>query len=166
MYKYVRKSFALSFKTRSDAFKQRLAKWRRENTVVRAEGPTNPVRARELGYRATKDFIIARVRVKRGKRVRDRSRLGRKPGKNRKRVNPGRELSYYAEQKVKRDFTNLDVVGSYLVGEDGINKYFEVILVNPYDTSPRNPAPKAQEPKAAQAAQQAEKAKPAAASKK
>ncbi len=151
MYKYVRKSFAQSYKTRSDALKQRLSKWRKERTIERAEGPTNPVRARELGYKATKDYVIARVRVKRGKRVRDRARLGRKPGKNRKRVNPGRELSYYAEQKAMRRYSNLEVIGSYLVGEDGINKYFEIILINPYDTSPRNPAPKAQEPNAAPA---------------
>ncbi len=162
MYKYVRKSFAQSMKTRSDSYKARLSKWRKEHTIERAENPTNPVRARELGYAATKDFVIARVRVKRGKRARPRARLGRKPGKDRKRVNPGRNLAYYAEQKAKRRFTNLEVLGSYIVAEDGVNKFFEIVLYNPNDSTPNRPkAVQAAPVQPAKAAQKAPAEKPA-----
>ena len=136
MYKYVRKSFALSMKKRSDAFKARVRKWRGGKTVDRAENPSNPLRARELGYKATKDFVVAIVRISRGKRRRRQADLGRKPAKNRKFVEPGRELKWFAEQKASRRFSNLEVINSYLAGVDGQYKYFEVILHNPCDDTP------------------------------
>ncbi len=136
MYKYVRKSFAASMKKRSDAFKERVRKWRGGRTIVRADSPSNPVRAHELGYKATKDFVVARVRISHGKRRRRQADLGRKPAKNRKFVEPGRELKWFAEQKASRRFSNLDVVNSYLAGSDGQYKYFEVILHNPCDDTP------------------------------
>ncbi len=125
---YIRKSFAESTRSRSDAYRHRLSAWRRQKTIERVERPLNPVRARELGYKATKDFVVVRVRAKRGKRVRRKPDLGRKPGKNRKRENPGKPWKWFAEQKAARRYKNLRVVNSYSVGKDGQNQYFEIIL--------------------------------------
>ncbi|MBI5225032.1 hypothetical protein HY989_04145 [Candidatus Micrarchaeota archaeon] len=127
-FKYIQKSFQKSYSERSDSFRQRLQKFRKDNTVQRADKPTNPARARELGYKARKDFMIARVRIKRGKRSRPKPDQGRKPGRNRKFVNPGISLQRYAEDKVARRFPNLEVLNSYIIGEDGMFKYFEVIM--------------------------------------
>ncbi|MFH1257872.1 MAG: 50S ribosomal protein L15e [Candidatus Micrarchaeota archaeon] len=127
-YKYIQAAFEKSFAERTDSFRSRLQKFRKEKTVERAEKPTNPGRARALGYKARKDFVIARVRIKRGKRSRGKPDQGRKPGRNRKFVNPGLSLQAYCEAKVKRRFPNLTVINSYLVGQDGADKYFEVIL--------------------------------------
>ena len=38
---------------------------------------------------------------------------------------------WIAEQRVARKFTNLEVLNSYQIGKDGVNYFFEVILVDP-----------------------------------
>ncbi|MFH0971974.1 MAG: 50S ribosomal protein L15e [Candidatus Micrarchaeota archaeon] len=127
-YKYIQESFQKSFRDRSDSFRQRLQAFRKTRTVEKVDKPTNPVRAHALGFKARKDFTIARVRLKRGKRSRPKPDQGRKPGRNRKFVNPGISIQKYAERKVQNRFRNLKVINSYLVGEDGVYKYFEVIM--------------------------------------
>ena len=66
MYKYVRESFLESLKKRSASLTTRMSAWRKQTVVARAEKPTNPLRARELGYKAKKGFVIVRVRIMRG----------------------------------------------------------------------------------------------------
>ncbi len=139
MAKYVRASFAQSAKERSESYTLRLRKWRRQQVVTRMENPTNPIRARELGYKASKQFCVALVRIRRGRHVRRQPDLGRKPGRNRKRVEPGRELKWYATNRAARKFTNLTPVNAYWVGEDGVYKYFEVIFRNDNDSTPLHP---------------------------
>lgn len=111
--------------------------WRKQKVIARAEKPTNPIRARELGYKAKKEFVIVRVRIKRGKRTRRKPDLGRKPGRNVKRVNPGRNLAFYAKQKAMKRFKNLLVVGSYLVGQDGVHKFFEIVMKDEHKSVPK-----------------------------
>ena len=138
-YKYMRQSYQKTFATKNPVMRNRLIAWHKEHTLVRVDTPTNIIRARSLGYKATKDFIIVRVRISKGKRVRRRADLGRKPGKNRKEVNPGAPLGYYAEVKASRKFNNLEVVGVYFVGMTGTDKYFEVIMKNCNSGKPRLP---------------------------
>ncbi|MEW5955495.1 MAG: hypothetical protein AB1626_03085 [Candidatus Micrarchaeota archaeon] len=137
MYKYIQQTFQKEYSERAPLLRRRLAQWRDQPTVTRAERPTNLARARGLGYEAKKEFLVARVRVKRGKRRRPAPALGRKPGKNRKTENPGRPWQWFAEQKAARRFPNLRAVNSYFVGEDGQNAYYEVILHNPHSSKPR-----------------------------
>ncbi|MBI5035976.1 hypothetical protein HZC09_01405 [Candidatus Micrarchaeota archaeon] len=132
--KRVRESFAKSAAERSETFTMRLRSWRKKDTVVRAERPTNPTRARSLGYKAAKGYVIARVKIKRGKRSRNQPDLGRKPGRNVKRVNPGVSLKGHAIDKAKRKFINLIPINAYWVGQDGVYKYFEVVLRDPVIT--------------------------------
>ncbi len=127
-FKYIKASFEKAYKTRSDAYKKRLQAWRGQSTVERVENPINPIRAKELGYKATKDYIVVRVRTRRGKFKRPRPDLGRKPAKNRLRENPGKPWSWFAEVKAQRFYPNMKVVNSYWVGEDGVAQYYEVIL--------------------------------------
>ncbi|HLD75954.1 MAG TPA: hypothetical protein VI874_02970 [Candidatus Norongarragalinales archaeon] len=130
--KYIRKSFATAAGERNVAFTHRLRAWRKEPVVMRAVNPTNPLRARSLGYKASKGYVVARVRVKRGKRRRNQPDQGRKPGRNRKRVNPGQTLMNIAKDKARRRFVNLKPLNAYWVGQDGVYKYFEVILKDPF----------------------------------
>jgi large subunit ribosomal protein L15e len=127
-FKYIKESFEKSFKTRPEFHRKRLQAWRRTSSVVRVENPFNPGRARELGYKASKDFIVVRVKTPRGKVKRKRPDLGRKPAKNRLKENPGKPWLWFAKQKVRRYHPNLKVVNAYWIGEDGSNQYFEVIL--------------------------------------
>ncbi len=111
----------------------RLAKWRREPSIVRIERPTRINRARALGYRAKQGFIVVRVRVRKGGLNKPRPRSGRRP----KRMGvlghtPKKSLQLIAEERAARKYPNLEVLGSYYVGEDGEFKWFEVILVDPH----------------------------------
>ncbi|NON62999.1 50S ribosomal protein L15e, partial [Acidianus sp. DSM 29099] len=44
---------------------------------------------------------------------------------------PSKGYRWIAEERASSKYTNLEVLGSYYVGEDGIYKYYEVILVDP-----------------------------------
>ncbi len=127
-YKYIRESFAKTTAQRGETVRKRLEAWRKQPGVVRVDNPTNPARAREVGYKAKKEFIIARVRVSKGKRSRPRAEMGRKPGKNVKRVPFAKPLSWLAEQKAAKKFTNLAVINSYNVASDGDVEYYEIVL--------------------------------------
>jgi large subunit ribosomal protein L15e len=45
-------------------------------------------------------------------------------------LSPGKSLQRQAEEKAARVFPNLEVLNSYWVGQDGVYKFFEVILVD------------------------------------
>ncbi len=128
LYNYVRNSFLSTFKTRSPALRGRIEKWRKTPPVVRVEKPLNPLRARSLGYKAKRGYVVVRSRVARGKRRRRKPDLGRKPGKNRRTQPPGFTLQWLAEQRALKRYPNLHLVNSYYVGEDGQYKFYEVIL--------------------------------------
>ncbi len=112
--------------------KGRLVLWRREPVVHRIDRPTRPDRARALGYKAKQGFVVVRVRVLRGGRTRPRFKRGRKPSKmGMLKYYPKKSLQWIAEEKAARRFSNLEVLNSYWVGEDGVHTWFEVILVDP-----------------------------------
>ncbi|MBM3304149.1 MAG: 50S ribosomal protein L15e, partial [Candidatus Aenigmarchaeota archaeon] len=105
--------------------------WRKQGTITRLDGPTDPARARRLGYKAKQGFLVVRVRVPKGGRKRPRPAGGRVPKKAGRffTLNMGKQV--VAEQKADRKFRNMRVLNSYSVGEDGIFRWFEVILADP-----------------------------------
>ena len=130
MYKYIKKAFEQEYRERSAILRSRITAWRKLGTVVRIERPTNLSRARSLGYKAKEGYVMARVAVGRGSRKRPHPWGGRKPAKNVAYLSPGKSLQRQGEEKVARCFSNLEVVNSYWVGQDGVKKYFEVILAD------------------------------------
>lgn len=116
--------------------KPRLMQWRREQTTVRIDRPTRIDRARSLGYRAKQGFIVVRTKVRRGSRRMSRPVAGR-TGKNMATsdITSGRNLRGISETRTARKFTNMEVLGSYWVGQDGRSKWFEIILVDPVHPS-------------------------------
>jgi large subunit ribosomal protein L15e len=131
MYKYIRETMQTEYKERSDPYRARLAAWRKDGAIVRAERPTNLPRARTLGYKAKNGYVLVRVRAGRGQRKRHRPWGGRKPAKNVSYLAPGKSYQSMAEEKAARKFPNLDVLNSYWIGEDGTSRYFEIIMVDP-----------------------------------
>ena len=112
--------------------RSRYIKWRKETTVTRIEKPTRLDRARSLGYKAKPGYIIIRTKVRRGGRRMSRPTRGRTKGKNLAvDKTSGRNLRWIAETRTARKYTNFEVLGSYWVGQDGISKWFEIILVDP-----------------------------------
>jgi large subunit ribosomal protein L15e len=115
------------------SIRKRLIEWRKEHTVERIQKPTKPERARSLGYKAKKGFVMARVRIKKGGRKRRLyGRGGRKPKKaGLVKFTPGKGLRWIAEERAAKKFKSLEVLNSYQAGDDGKSKWFEVIMVDP-----------------------------------
>ncbi len=129
-YGIIQKNFQESYKERSKEYRNRLILWRSEPAIVRVEKPTNPARARSLGYKAKQGVFIVRVRIGKGNRIRRNPKAGRKSGNNFRYISPGLSLQRIAEQRANRKHKNAEVIGSYWVGEDGNYKYYEVILAD------------------------------------
>jgi len=104
--------------------------WRKENTVTKLEKPTRLDRARSLGYKAKKGFVVARVRVLRGGRQRDRTNKARRSKRHTIRKVVKMNYKWIAEQRAQKKFKNLEVLNSYPLAKDGKHYFYEVILVD------------------------------------
>ncbi len=109
----------------------RLIQWRAGESLVKVDKPLRLDRARTLGYKAKKGFIVIRTRVKRGGRQRSRHKHGRKSRNQYVRKVLKMNYQWVAEQRTERAYPNLTVLNSYLVGKDGKYYFYEVILVDP-----------------------------------
>lgn len=130
MYKQMKSAFTQGYKERSQLYKDRLTAWRADPPVKRVEGPTNIARARELGYKAKEGVMVARVRVKGGKKKRNMPGGGRKPSKAGMFFSPSKSIQSIAEERAARRFTNTEVQNSYFVGQAGSDWFYEVILLD------------------------------------
>ena len=112
---------------------ERLVGWRREETVQKIDRPTRLDRARSLGYKAKQGIIVVRVKVRRGGRRKSRYMRGRRTKHmGMHKITPGKSLQRIAEERAGRKHPNMEVLNSYWVGEDGKQKWYEVILVDPF----------------------------------
>ncbi len=129
MYHYIAESWKSPDKK---VLRDRMTEWRRGNVIVKVEKPLRLDRARKLGYKAKKGFVVARVYLKRGGHRRPRPSKARKSGGGLAvRKSLSMNYQWIAEQRAARKFKNLEVLNSYQVGKDGEHYFFEVILVDP-----------------------------------
>jgi large subunit ribosomal protein L15e len=134
MYKYLRDAWNRPEESYiQDIMRDRAIIWRRQPSMVRIEKPTRLDRARAVGYKAKKGFVVVRARISRGGRRKRRPTLGR----SQKRMGvvkftPTKSRRLMAEERVARKYPNLEVLNSYWVWQDGRHKWFEVILVDPH----------------------------------
>ena len=133
MYQQVRNISRKQKTDIKDLMRDRMMKWRKESRFKKIDKPTRLDKARKLGYKAKKGFILVRARIARGGRKRPLyGKGGRKPSKaGLSRYTPRKSLQKIAEQRVQKKYPNLEVLGSYYVAEDGSSKWYEVILVDP-----------------------------------
>jgi large subunit ribosomal protein L15e len=133
-YKYIAEAWAKHEKSYVDELmRQRLIEWRRQSVITRIEKPTRLDKARKLGYKAKQGFVLSRVRIRRGGMRKQRPKAGRRPKRmGVKKFKPSKSIRLIAEERVARKFPNLEVLNSYWVGEDGVSKWFEVIMVDPH----------------------------------
>ncbi|MBI4210691.1 MAG: 50S ribosomal protein L15e [Candidatus Diapherotrites archaeon] len=112
---------------REKVFRQRNA----DSAVIRLERPSNIARARSLGYKAKQGFIIALSRIRKGSGMHRRPVRGRKPKRmGVTKLTRRAPRQAMAERRAGVKFPNCEVLNSYWVGEDGLNTFFEVILVD------------------------------------
>lgn len=115
---------------------ERLIRWRKEETITPVDHPTRLDKARALGYKSKQGVILVRVKVRRGglrKRKISKGRRARRKGILK--ITMNKNIQRIAEERVQRHYPNMEVLNSYSVGQDGMHKWFEVILVDPYNPS-------------------------------
>jgi large subunit ribosomal protein L15e len=128
--KYVRNAWKRPKEGLGKSWKNLLIGLRKEPVMIRKEKPTRLDRARSLGYKAKKGYVVIRVRVLKGRRKTPKKGR-RSPKASGRFFTTGLSLQALAEQRVARRFPNLEVLNSYHLAEDGKNKWFEVLLVDP-----------------------------------
>ena len=124
---YLRKAWK---KPDTKRLRELMIEWRKGNKITKLDRPTRLDRARALGYKAKKGFVIARVIIERGGRK--RTRVNKKRGTKRQSVKKVLKMNYrwIAEQRAQKKFKNLEILNSYPLAKDGKNYFFEVILVD------------------------------------
>jgi large subunit ribosomal protein L15e len=133
VYRYISRSFRQTQgEEGADLRHERLLTWRRQHTVTRLTHPTRLDRARALGWKAKEGFILVRVRVRRGGQRKRAIIAGRRPKrKGILRMTLAKSVQRIAEERAQKHYPNLEVLNSYWVGEDGKEKFFEVVLLDP-----------------------------------
>ena len=129
MYHYLRQAWK---KPSQEINKDRMIGWRKSDVFTVVDKPLRLDRARALGYKAKKGFVIVRVRILRGGRKRKRAGVkGRKSTKQHIRKTLKMNYKWVAEIRTARRFRNLEVLNSYPIGKDGKHYFFEIIMVDP-----------------------------------
>ena len=131
-YKYIAQAWKKPKTGLGDLWKERMIQWRKEGSITKLERPTRIDRARALGYKAKKGFLIARVKLDRGGRKRQRMVAGRRSKTQRRMKILGMSYQWVAEQRAQLAFVNMEVLNSYSLAKDGTHYWFEVILVDPH----------------------------------
>lgn len=128
MYHYVKQAWK---KPDSKILKQRMVAWRKDPVQIKVDKPLRLDRARNLGYKAKRGFVIIRVRIKRGGHKRPRPNKGRRSKRLHARKTLKMSYKWIAETRVQNKHKNLEILNSYVIGRDGMNYFYEVICVDP-----------------------------------
>lgn len=114
-----------------DVVQGRMIRWRRGPSFERVDRPTRIDRARSLGWKAKPGYVVVRARVRRGGLRRPWPQGGRHPKRRgMKKITMAKSIQRIAEERVAKRYPNLEVLSSYWIGEDGMHKYYEVLLVD------------------------------------
>jgi len=131
MYKYLAEIYKKPQQNLGEIWKKRLIKWRREPAIIRIDKPTRLDRARSLGYKAKQGYVVVRVKLLRGGRMRASFRgAGRKTRQSRRRKVLDKSYQWVAEERAARKHPNCEVLNSYYIAKDGNYYWYEIILVD------------------------------------
>lgn len=130
MYKYLAELYKKPAQNLGDILKQRLIQFRREPAIIRIDKPTRLDRARSLGYKAKQGYVVVRVKLLRGGRMRPQFKGGRKTRQRRRKLVVSKNYQWVAEERAATKYPNCEVLNSYKIATDGRHYWFEVILVD------------------------------------
>jgi len=128
LYHYIKQAWK---KPDKETLRKRMIEWRKSEVFTTVATPLRLDRARNLGYKNKKGFVIVRIRVKRGGHKRPRPNKGRRSKRMHTRKNLKMSYKWIAEQRVSKRYSNLEVLNSYLIGKDGQSYFYEVICIDP-----------------------------------
>src|SRR3990167_9121098 len=127
LYYYLREAWK---KPDAKTLRERMIGWRKSEVFTKVEKPLRLDRARVLGYKDKKGFVIIRIKIKRGGHKRPRPNKGRRGKRMHTRKNLKMNYQWIAESRVQKKYANLEVLNSYLIGKDGKHYFYEVILID------------------------------------
>jgi len=127
LYHYLRQAWK---KPDKKTLRERMIAWRKSEVFTKVEKPLRLDRARALGYKDKKGFVIIRVRIKRGGHKRSRPNKGRRSKRLHTRKTLKMNYKWIAQQRASRKYKNLEVLNSYQIGKDGMHYFYEVILID------------------------------------
>jgi len=128
MYHYIKQAWK---KPDKKTLRERMIAWRKSNVFTKVDKPLRLDKARALGYKDKKGFVIIRVRIKRGGHKRTRPNKGRRSKRLHTRKTLKMNYKWIAEQRAEKKYKNLVILNSYQIGKDGINYFYEIIMVDP-----------------------------------
>jgi len=116
----------------SEYRRDRMVEWRRQPVFHRVTKPTRLDAARRMGYKAKQGVVVVRTRIRRGGLRKSKVHMKRKPSKaGIRKITMSKSIQRIAEERVARHYPNMEVLNSYWVGQDGKQKFYEVILIDP-----------------------------------
>ena len=130
MYQHIREIWKNPRENLGEIWRQRLMQWRRDNSITKIDYPTRLDRARNLGYKSKKGYIMVRVKLIRGGRKRPRFRGGRRPKAMRRKKIVKKNYQWIAEERANKKYPNCEILNSYFVAKDGRYYWYEVILLD------------------------------------
>ncbi len=131
LYKYIKNTWKKPKQNLGSLWKERLISWRRDTSTVKLDKPTRIDRAKSLGYKDKKGFVVVRVKLPRGGRKGERINKGRRSKRATQKKVVKKSYQWIAEERANKHYPNLEVLNSYWVAEDGKYYWYEVILVDP-----------------------------------
>jgi large subunit ribosomal protein L15e len=134
MYKHVASVWKKPKENLGEGYSQMMIYIRKQPTITKIGRPTRIDRARRLGYKAKEGYLVVRVKVDKGMRKTPK-KGGRRPKKAGRFFSLSKSARVVAEEKASRKYSNLEVLNSYMLAEDGKSRWFEVILIDPYNKS-------------------------------
>jgi len=130
VYQKIREAWKKPSKNLGEIYRKRLIEFRKEPVTIKINRPTRLDRARSLGYKAKQGFILVRQRLSRGGRMREQIRKGRRSKARRRKKILSMNYQQVAEQRAAKKYKNCEVLNSYFVGMDGVNIWYEVIMID------------------------------------
>lgn len=131
LYKQIRNIWKKPKTNMPELWRERLIAWRKEPSTIRVLRPTRIDRARSLGYKAKQGYSVVRQRVLRGGHTRPMIKKGRRSKNYGTKLNLRKSYQVIAEERAAKKYTNLSVLNSYWVCEDGKYSWYEIIFVDP-----------------------------------
>lgn len=111
--------------------RKKMIDWREGDRVAKVEKPLRLDRARALGYKAKKGFVVFRVTLERGGRSKPRPTTKRRSKRFSVKKVLRMNYQWVAERRVQKKHPSLEILNSYKLGKDGKFYFFEVIAVDP-----------------------------------
>jgi len=130
-YHYIKEAWKKPSEGMIYEIRKKMIDWRAEERIHHIEKPTRLDRARALGYKAKKGFVIFRVTLERGGRKKPRPRTKRRSKRFSIKKVLRMNYQWIAERRVQKKHPSLEILNSYKLGKDGRFYFFEVIAVDP-----------------------------------